>query len=448
LPVAIWPRISCHVKNFASKPPRADDENSPAARREFRAVGSHGKRAGSRTMQMNDLNSSSGKVGAHSVPLGDAPHSPILRPPANIPLFSASRRKGDGFWVLRNRAVAVVGHGTLRGLGLHPSANPRSLPVHPFRGILRFHVAAHHHPPSSPSLLRKTLRAAARFAHAQGMGWLANDVSWLLAGIRERGFAGGVSALRRRFVARQRLQAALRGEQRSTGAVRVATPLADHPLELRKGTSDPLVYAQVFIEDEYGPFATDAIEGLVIDCGANVGYSSALFLSRWPRCTVVAVEPDPDNFRMLVDNLRPYGSRAVLVHGGVWNKTGRLALSSAHYRDGDFWARQVVPASSEVRDSFPAFDIPSLMALARADRVALLKVDIEGAEAIVFDETCSRWIHAVDRIAIEIHDDTSFGDCREIFAAAIAAEGFTVAHSGELTLCRRRKAMPGQHAAG
>jgi hypothetical protein len=42
-----------------------------------------------------------------------------------------------------------------------------------------------------------------------------------------------------------------------------------------------------------------------------------------------------------------------------------------------------------------------------------------------------------DAIAIELHDDTGFGDARKLFAEAIHNEHFEISHSGELTICRR-----------
>jgi hypothetical protein len=64
-----------------------------------------------------------------------------------------------------------------------------------------------------------------------------------------------------------------------------------------------------------------------------------------------------------------------------------------------------------------------------------LKVDIGGAEAIVFGEnTACR--DKVEAIAIELHDDSSFGGGTGAFNAAIQGRGFGISRSGELTICR------------
>ena len=90
-----------------------------------------------------------------------------------------------------------------------------------------------------------------------------------------------------------------------------------HPLFVRRGSSDVDVFDQIFIQHEYRCLDDLTEVRLVIDCGANVGYSSAYFLSRHPKSRIVAIEPDPENFAMLRRNLAPYGSRVNLIHAGV-----------------------------------------------------------------------------------------------------------------------------------
>ena len=64
-------------------------------------------------------------------------------------------------------------------------------------------------------------------------------------------------------------------------------------------------------------------------------------------------------------------------------------------------------------------------------------MDIEGAEAIVFasDASPESWLHRVDAIVIELHDDSVFGPCSELFHRAVKDYGFEITRSGELTVC-------------
>jgi hypothetical protein len=62
-----------------------------------------------------------------------------------------------------------------------------------------------------------------------------------------------------------------------------------------------------------------------------------------------------------------------------------------------------------------------------------LKVDIEGAERVMFASRSQAWLSRVDNIVIELHD----AECRDTFFKAIAVQHFTVTTCDELTVCRR-----------
>ncbi len=236
-----------------------------------------------------------------------------------------------------------------------------------------------------------------------------------------------------RFLANRALAAAgLR-----PGGYYLTARTAAHPVFVRPGTSDPVVFRQIFIEREYACLDDLPDPGLVIDCGANVGYSSAYFLSRFSTCRVVAVEPDPDNFRVLERNLAPYGGRATAVRAGVWPYPTRLALRPGGYRGDAAWARQVVETTADDPTGFEAVDIPTLLARSGADRISVLKMDIEGAEAEVFARDYQRWLGAVDALVIELHDDTVFGPAAAVFDRAVSGYPFRRSRSGELTVCVR-----------
>lgn len=214
---------------------------------------------------------------------------------------------------------------------------------------------------------------------------------------------------------------------------------ARYPLRVRSGTTDVEVFRQIFVEREYSCLDDLREVGLVLDCGANVGYSSAYFLSRWPDAEVIAVEPDPGNFEMLRENLAPYGARAKPVRAGIWSHPCELRLAEAEYRGGGEWARQVRECAPGERGEISAVDIPSLLEGSGHDRISVLKIDIEGAEAVVFGGRCD-WLDRVDNLVIELHDDSQFGNCSAVFQRAIEGRGFELGASGELTVCRRPSA--------
>lgn len=210
-----------------------------------------------------------------------------------------------------------------------------------------------------------------------------------------------------------------------------------HPVSIRSHTSDLDVFCQIFIEQEYACLKNKINPDLIIDCGANVGFSSAYFLSAFPESRVIAVEPDLSNYHAAKRNLQPYGDRAQILNAGIWSRCAGLGLRNDRYRDGRQSSRQVEEIDPSEPGAIRGVDIPYLLSISGKDRISLLKMDIEGAEAKVFAREANpgAWIHLVDAIVIELHDDSVFGPCSEIFYEGVKERGFEYSVSGELTVC-------------
>jgi FkbM family methyltransferase len=211
----------------------------------------------------------------------------------------------------------------------------------------------------------------------------------------------------------------------------------DHPLVLRRDSSDIDVFREIFLDGDYFPLDNMTNVSLIVDCGANVGYLSAWFLSRYPDCQIIAVEPDPDNFTILQYNLAAYGDRANAVHASVWSHKVQLMMSQQFSRDGCEGTKQVRVCGPGEKAEFEGLDMGSLLAASGYDRISLLKMDIEGAEAVVFSENYESWLDRVDTITIELHDDSSFGNASEVFFSAISGRGFQISRCRELIICHR-----------
>lgn len=211
----------------------------------------------------------------------------------------------------------------------------------------------------------------------------------------------------------------------------------EFPLLVRRDSSDTDVFDQIYIQQEYACLKDLNNIDLVIDCGANVGYSNAYFLSTFPQCRVIAIEPDSKNYAALQRNLAPYSDRAKLINAGIWSHTAELVISKDKYRDGREWSRQVRVCEAGEKADIQGVDLGSILSESGADRLSLLKMDVEGAEAVVFADNYESWLRQVDAIAIELHDDSVFGNASDIFFSAIDGEGFEISESGELTICKR-----------
>ena len=216
-------------------------------------------------------------------------------------------------------------------------------------------------------------------------------------------------------------------------AVRVARHWSPHPLYLRLNSSDLNVFRQVFIEKEYQIIEAIPDElGFVIDAGANIGLTSLFIAARHPMAQILAVELEASNFELLRANTRAY-KQIRCIHGALWHRDEPVGILSA---DANEWAYRVGTSgeSSGAGSAVRGYRVRSLAALGGADRISLLKMDIEGAEMEVLEDAAD-WVGQVDNIVIELHEHIRPG-CTALFGQA--TRGFaTKAVSTELTLVAR-----------
>jgi FkbM family methyltransferase len=127
------------------------------------------------------------------------------------------------------------------------------------------------------------------------------------------------------------------------------------------------------------------------DIGANIGYYS-LLASRavGPRGLVIAVEPSPPIFAVLLENLALNGARNVrTVQAAVAARVGKVAL----YR-GPSWNSGMTTTLPErgfkVADEVVALPLENILRSDEIARLRLIKIDVEGAEAPILESLLGR----------------------------------------------------------
>lgn len=206
-----------------------------------------------------------------------------------------------------------------------------------------------------------------------------------------------------------------------------------HPVEFRHNTSDITVFSQVLVDGQYSCVADLEDPKLIIDCGANVGYSTLYFLNKYPNAHVIAVEPDLENFKLCEKNLTPYAERVSLVRSGIWSHPTGLIIFQEKSEERNEWGIQVKEVQGTQKPDIHATDIYSLLKSSKFTSIDLLKIDIEGAEAIIFSQNYENWLRQVKNIVIELHND----DCKNKFFKAMSNYNYDLSESGELTICKK-----------
>jgi len=179
-------------------------------------------------------------------------------------------------------------------------------------------------------------------------------------------------------------------------------------LVLRPGTSDPSVYDQVFVARQYEVDLGDP--RVIVDAGAHIGFSAVYFASRYPKARIIAMEPEPSNFALLLKNIKGF-TNITAIHAGLWSKKANLQIDDS---DVATWSFRVSETGSS--HGITAFGVRDIMAEFNINKVDVLKIDIEGAELEVL-KTSGDWLGDVRTLIIELHDRFQPGCTESLYDA-------------------------------
>jgi len=211
--------------------------------------------------------------------------------------------------------------------------------------------------------------------------------------------------------------------------VSLLPPGVIHPVIVRPGTTDAIVFDNNLVRRAYACVRPRTPPRFIVDAGANVGYASAYFLSRFPDARVVALEPEPGNAAAARRNLAPYGERVVLLECGLWPRVARLRVRPTERAD----SVQVEEAADGEPWDCDAVDLPTLLARFQRRRIDLLKCDIEGAEERLFAVDADAWLERTECIVAEIHSDSAM---RAVYRATVP-HGFRARRHRDLHVFER-----------
>ncbi|MCA9369028.1 MAG: FkbM family methyltransferase [Pseudomonadales bacterium] len=160
---------------------------------------------------------------------------------------------------------------------------------------------------------------------------------------------------------------------------------------------------EVFSHDEYY-FETDNPNPVIIDAGAHIGLTTLYFKSLYPHATIIALEPNPDLFKLLEKNIWENQLENVTTIQGALSDTRSTteffvdSTKNQWWSTGSFikgaWTKQQESQAIQV-DTWPLSEFVT-------QPIDVLKLDIEGAEQAVL-EASQDALPLIDQILMEYH---------------------------------------------
>jgi FkbM family methyltransferase len=151
----------------------------------------------------------------------------------------------------------------------------------------------------------------------------------------------------------------------------------------------PSLAEPVVTTTQYLDFADLQNDSVVIDLGAYSGLTSMLFKQKCVNGEVIAVDADEKNLNCISKNLKLFniitGLEIKILNGAVWSHNQGLFFSS----EGNMGSSAAsiigerIIESKKFINSYKLIDIANKFGLEKID---FIKCDIEGAEAVIFND--------------------------------------------------------------
>jgi FkbM family methyltransferase len=165
---------------------------------------------------------------------------------------------------------------------------------------------------------------------------------------------------------------------------------AERELTLRPNSSDFPTFLQIFeqlqydtsklarhrdITDRYRQIVDSGQVPLIVDGGANVGLAALYFRDVYPEARILAIEPEESNFRELADRC---DDKIIPIKAGLASFDGHLEIVDPGLGQWGFRTRKS-------DQGVPALRLQTLLDTHEGVPF-ILKIDIEGFEADLFDD--------------------------------------------------------------
>ena len=179
----------------------------------------------------------------------------------------------------------------------------------------------------------------------------------------------------------------LRGLQPGTES---STDILGFPLKIACPSTFTYLYEEIWHRGIYSlPEKVDQLK--MIDCGANIGLASIFIKKKFPDAEIIAIEADPDIYKILNDNLRNFGySDVETIHAALTASGNKCEFEQESGGTGGRIGSGDILVPAQRLSSFIK------------TKIDFLKIDIEGSEVEVIEEV-GDLIKNVNFIVLEYH---------------------------------------------
>jgi len=165
--------------------------------------------------------------------------------------------------------------------------------------------------------------------------------------------------------------------------------------------------SEVFTHDTYY-FETENPAPRIIDAGAHIGLSTLYFKKLYPQAKITAIEPLPQNFKLLEKNIWENQLEDVeLINAALSDHDGQETFYFDDSHDNWYSTASFLPGAWTGSQHSTQLETPTrTLSSFLTEPIDLLKLDIEGAEQRVLTEANAS-LRTVAQLLVEFHPHPS-----------------------------------------
>ena len=165
------------------------------------------------------------------------------------------------------------------------------------------------------------------------------------------------------------------------------------------------MFAEVFLDQNYFIEETNA-PLTIVDGGTNIGLASVYFKMKAPNAKIISFEPNTHTFAILKKNMQRNNVTAELHNAALGNSTEEVTF----YTDVNDIESQGSSVTKHLESKKRTLEEMKTQMVKLSDYITdeidILKLDIEGAEGLVFEDLCETGkLQKIKKIFLEYHYD-------------------------------------------
>lgn len=183
---------------------------------------------------------------------------------------------------------------------------------------------------------------------------------------------------------------------------------------VRTNSPDVKVTKRTLFDSEFSDIKCND-PNVIIDVGAYIGTSSIYFAKKYPNAIIYAIEPEKNNYELLLKNIKGFG-KIIPIKSAIWGSNQEREIFNRFTGHWGYTISETSNKNESTKQFVKCLTISDIIGKYEINTIDILKLDVEGSEKSILDNS-EKWIDRVNIISAELHDSIIQGCDRAFYLA-------------------------------